>query len=203
MRRYFMHFLILFLMIGPRSLAQSKGGHLFTELSAGYINRPFVGVLGTSFSEINHGALDISFKYIQNNKVYNIGCLYTPQINLSEAHWSDGTKGAYTLEFLSPYIGYGTEWNKYVFEFQTGFESLRWSGTPDMGYSDSVSTIYAIKISKIIEMHKKPKLSFPFSIRFWARPERDLQFNLKSSENSKINSGNGLDILAGVAYEVF
>lgn len=205
MRRYFIKTWILALLLGAShtSFAQSKSGTFSVELDGGYTYRSFDGIQGADFSALQHGGVDLSLKYGRGDLVYVLGYFYTPQIKLKDVRWTDTTTGDYTLDFSTPYIGLGSNSKQYIFEFLVGMESLRWSGTPEVGYQDTASTVIGVKLGKKWTTTKYRKLSFPFYGRLWMRPEKDLKFEQKPVDNSKVTAGTGFDLMIGVAYELF
>lgn len=203
MRRYFICFWILALLISPLGAKAQEGGKRFSvALAGGYTYSSFSGILGSDFSAIHHGAVDFSMKYKMKSMAFTLGYSYTPSIKLVDVRWTDSTTGDYTLDFMTPYIGIGPIGKEFLFEFLIGMETIRWSGTPEVGFNGSPTTLIGVKAGWTGKT-SKPRLSFPMYARIWLKPVRDLSFTEKPSENSEVAAGAGVDLMVGVAYDLF
>ncbi|UOF02226.1 hypothetical protein [Bdellovibrio reynosensis] len=202
MRRYFIKFWIFAVLFFPfLSLAQEGGKRFSVALAGGYTNTPFSGIQGSDFSAFNHYAVDVSMRYRTKSMNITLGYAYTPQIKLVDIRWTDGETGDYNLDFMTPYIGIGPISKKFLFDFLVGIESMRLSGTPEVGFNGPSSTLIGFRGGW--HGHYKGRLSFPMYARVWLKPVRELQFTEKPSENSEVAAGAGVDLMIGVSYELF
>lgn len=205
MRSKFIRFWILALCGLLSSVADAKGpgGKLIVELAGGYTYSSFGGIEGADFSAIQHGAVDFSLKYKGQNATYGLGYFYTPQVTLKDVRWSDGDTGDYKIDFMTPYLTVGPNVKEYGMEFLIGFETVSLAGSPDVGLKKTAGLLMGFEASRVIRPKSYKRISFPISGRLWMKPQRDLEFELKPTENSRVSAGTGFDLMVGVACELF
>lgn len=205
MRSKFIQFWMLALVVTlpPSARASGTGRKLLVELAGGYTYSSFAGIEGAEFSSIQHAALDFSIKYKTQNVTYGVGYFYTPQVNLKDVRWSDGDTGDYKIDLTTPYLAVGPNFKDYGMDFLLGFETVKISGTPELGLKETGSLLIGFEVSRFIKPQGFKRLSFPISGRLWMKPKRDLEFEFKPAENSTASAGVGFDLMVGVACELF
>ena len=193
------------LMILSRNAFAAKipGGLFGLNLNGGVVQKGLDGIQGADFSEIRNIGLDVSLYYKRGFFIYSLGHNLSPQVKISDVRWTDESVGNYSLDFTTTYFSIGLNNPNFIFELTAGQETLSWSGMAEVGYQDKPIMLTGVKIGKRWTSRGDRRVSYPVFLRYWSRPEKELQFDLKPKENSVVKAGQGFDLMIGISYDLF